>query len=640
MRIKTVVKRKKAKKRSKLVPRYEIRSDVEKIARDEFFGEERNAYKSKSVVHKKRNRPAVIDSSQISGKSDLRESKNGSDAIEKLREEDTVTEEVELQNDEINLPELREKFDFGAKKNGSFLRRSSKPYKLSGEVLSVPLASKKKIFIEANSNPAGSLKLSNTNMRNTVGTIDMSGNKLSKSVIYKFHKRGHKKNVSIALERKEPLVNSHVIPMPVNRKFLEDSQVFDRKVLTPAKTEELRVEGKPLAPRVSDLKENASPRLKRSHTSEPDLSSGVSLKVSEAVPNVETKERKELSQEVVEEEVLERKESEVSSHGPEVAKILQQNKLHKAMDIILQRKIIEGTPESVMELLLFHRKSIDNVAFVDYITSQENAHLIDSFLEREINYEQLDLDIALRRTIYLFKTLPVEGQRIGRIIKSLGKRYFKDNPSAGFQSSEAVASLANSILMLNPLIHLKKGHRKMMPEFTLQDWVENNTSKNAGSDYDKQILEDIYVNIRDDEIKLLGDEKHPAAIKKGWLMVFDLTATFRSWKKRWCVIEDNTFFEMKRSSDAKSLGEYPLENASIQTSNEEGENCVEISLTLPRKDGTTKKVLRLYKALDPKNNERWLNCLKISKSLSEKGSAYIEKLQEQKNHDPPHLVIN
>ena len=72
MRIKTVVKRKKAKKRSKLVPRYEIRSDVEKIARDEFFGEERNAYKSKSVVHKKkRNRPAVIDSSQISGKSGL-----------------------------------------------------------------------------------------------------------------------------------------------------------------------------------------------------------------------------------------------------------------------------------------------------------------------------------------------------------------------------------------------------------------------------------------------------------------------------------------------------------------------------------------------------------------------------------------
>ena len=181
--------------------------------------------------------------------------------------------------------------------------------------------------------------------------------------------------------------------------------------------------------------------------------------------------------------------------------IFEENKLVDAIDLLIKNGEIEDDKISIIRTLIKNRVHIKNVQFVYYITSQKNCEMIDQFLESEMKFKNVDLDIAIRRTIYLFGNLPIEGQRIGRIIKSLSILYFKQNPSCGFKSADSVFSLTNSILLLNLVLHLKLEKKKGSDDFSLEDWMESNQGKNDGEDFDPQLLERVFVRIRDEEIK-------------------------------------------------------------------------------------------------------------------------------------------
>ena len=311
-------------------------------------------------------------------------------------------------------------------------------------------------------------------------------------------------------------------------------------------------------------------------------------------------------------------------------KIFEENKLVDAIDLLIKNGEIEDDKISIIRTLIKNRVHILNEQFVDYVTFQENCTMIDQFLESEINYYNLDLDIAIRRTIYLFGNLPIEGQRIGRILKSLSNLYFKQNPSCGFKSADSVFGLTNSILLLNPILHLKLENRKMMPEFTLKNWIENNQGKNDGEDFDPQLLEEVFVHVRDDEIKLLKDEKFPAAVKKGWLLCREKNSTFRNWKKRWCIIENNIFHEM-RNPQSSVYKSYPL-NTSFACELLRDDDVYQISLRYDGSPSTNKKnssnkMQRIYKSTHNNSTKRWYKIFMRSKLLCDR-SSYIMKLRE------------
>ena len=116
------------------------------------------------------------------------------------------------------------------------------------------------------------------------------------------------------------------------------------------------------------------------------------------------------------------------------------------------------------------------------------------------NLEGLNLVEAMRTFLSTFR-LPGESQKIDRILERFAGKYFSDNPTV-YATADCVYLLSFSLIMLNTDLHSNKVKNKM----SVEDFVKNNRGINAEADVPKDILEALYITIKENPISLREDD--------------------------------------------------------------------------------------------------------------------------------------
>lgn len=178
----------------------------------------------------------------------------------------------------------------------------------------------------------------------------------------------------------------------------------------------------------------------------------------------------------------------------------------KAIPELINKKFIkDDSPESIARWLL----STDdlNLASVgDFLGEGEenNIEIMHAFVD-QFDFTGLSIVDAIRNFLQKFR-LPGEGQKIDRFMLKFAERYVDQNPGV-FSKADTAYVLSYSIIMLNTDLHSSQIKNKM----TLQEFLENNTGIDNGSDLPKEFMTNLYNEIANNEIKLLS-EQHQAML--------------------------------------------------------------------------------------------------------------------------------
>lgn len=167
-------------------------------------------------------------------------------------------------------------------------------------------------------------------------------------------------------------------------------------------------------------------------------------------------------------------------------------------DFLVAKKVIQGLPAEVASFIL-NQPKISKRRIGEYIGAVETLNqLVCEQLFSRYDFHGDTLDAALRKLLQQFR-LPGEAQQIDRILEKFASYYHRQNSSM-FLSSDTAYVLSFSIIMLNTDLH----NQAILPEkkMTLDQFIRNNRGINQGEDVGKEILERLYKDIKENEIRM------------------------------------------------------------------------------------------------------------------------------------------
>ena len=149
---------------------------------------------------------------------------------------------------------------------------------------------------------------------------------------------------------------------------------------------------------------------------------------------------------------------------------------------------------------------LDKTVVGDYLGERDEPMLavMHAYVDA-LDFTSLTLDDAIRKFLEGFR-LPGESQKIDRLMEKFAERYHKLNPTV-YKSADTAYVLAFSVIMLNTDAHNPQVKNKM----TKEGFIRNNRGIDDGQDLPKEILEDLYDRIVNNEIKM----KEPAEAALG-----------------------------------------------------------------------------------------------------------------------------
>lgn len=166
------------------------------------------------------------------------------------------------------------------------------------------------------------------------------------------------------------------------------------------------------------------------------------------------------------------------------------------IQFIKENKLIDNNEDLVQ--FLKDNLRVDKKVLGEYLSKEENKPMREAFI-RSLDFSNLRIDEALRSMLEKFR-LPGESQLIERILDSFSIHWFEQN-SGVLQSSDSALSLAYAIIMLNVDQHSKK-----VKPMTCDEFDRNLLGPKSERIYDRKLLDQIFTNIRDNEI-VLPDEQ-------------------------------------------------------------------------------------------------------------------------------------
>lgn len=166
------------------------------------------------------------------------------------------------------------------------------------------------------------------------------------------------------------------------------------------------------------------------------------------------------------------------------------------IQFIKDKNLIDNN-EDLVEFLKDNLR-VDKKVLGEFLSKEENKPLRGAFIT-SLDFTNLRIDEALRSMLEKFR-LPGESQLIERILDTFSNHWFEQNKGI-LQNSDNALSLAYAIIMLNVDQHSKK-----VKPMTCDEFDRNLLSPKSERIYDRQLLDQIYTNIRDNEI-ILPDEQ-------------------------------------------------------------------------------------------------------------------------------------
>lgn len=200
----------------------------------------------------------------------------------------------------------------------------------------------------------------------------------------------------------------------------------------------------------------------------------------------------------------------------------------------------EDVDASIGHFLWDHRKDLSKAELGDLFGEDtvEAKRIYNAFVSK-FNVVGLDLDLALRRLLYLFK-LPGEAQKIDRVMQVFSKHYYDANCGENsplplvreaIKSPKEAYTLVFALIMLNTDAHTENLPKRM----SCQEFLDNiRYSTKEGIFIDNDYLSDMYYRIVNEEIKMQDAARYPFASKKGFLEV--RLGPF--WVKRWIILSE------------------------------------------------------------------------------------------------------
>ncbi|RCI05462.1 guanine nucleotide exchange protein for ADP-robosylation factor [Rhizopus stolonifer] len=153
-------------------------------------------------------------------------------------------------------------------------------------------------------------------------------------------------------------------------------------------------------------------------------------------------------------------------------------------------------PHSVARFLL-NTEGLNKTQIGEYLGEGDanNITIMHAFVD-EMDFSNMNFTEALRFFLQAFR-LPGEGQKIDRFMLKFAERYVHGNAGV-FANAETAYVLAYSVIMLNTDLHSPHVKRRM----NLDDFIKNNRGIDDGADIPRQVLETIFDEIANNEIKM------------------------------------------------------------------------------------------------------------------------------------------
>ncbi|KAK0421394.1 hypothetical protein QR680_015210 [Steinernema hermaphroditum] len=145
---------------------------------------------------------------------------------------------------------------------------------------------------------------------------------------------------------------------------------------------------------------------------------------------------------------------------------------------------------------------LDKRSIADYICSRKNAEVLKHFV-KSFPFENTRLDVSLRMFLETFR-LPGEAAEIQMVMQHFSDHWYEAN-NQPFNHVDAAFTLAYAVIMLNTDQHNKQVRRNQQP-MTIDCFKRNLSGTNGGSDFDPEMLEQIYHAIKTDEIVMPAEQ--------------------------------------------------------------------------------------------------------------------------------------
>ncbi|KAI8381215.1 uncharacterized protein BYT42DRAFT_613016 [Radiomyces spectabilis] len=163
-------------------------------------------------------------------------------------------------------------------------------------------------------------------------------------------------------------------------------------------------------------------------------------------------------------------------------------------------------PQNVAQFL-FNTEGINKSVLGDYLGEgdPQNIAIMHAFVD-EMDLSNMVFTDALRHFLQGFR-LPGEAQKIDRFMLKFAERYVHGNPGV-FANAETAYMLAFSVIMLNTDQHSPHVKRRM----TLNDFIKNNRGLDDGADIPTELLETLFNDIVNNEIKMNDEVEAESAL--------------------------------------------------------------------------------------------------------------------------------
>ncbi|XP_041737475.2 Golgi-specific brefeldin A-resistance guanine nucleotide exchange factor 1 isoform X2 [Coregonus clupeaformis] len=170
----------------------------------------------------------------------------------------------------------------------------------------------------------------------------------------------------------------------------------------------------------------------------------------------------------------------------------------------LQEKGLLSSPMDNNEVAQWLRENprLDKKQIGEFISDRKHMELLDSFVNT-FTFRGLRIDEALRLYLEAFR-LPGEAPVIHRLLETFTDTWHKVNGSP-FMTNDAGFALAYAVIMLNTDQHNNNVRKQNIP-MTIEQFKKNLKGVNGNTDFDQDMLEDIYNAIKNDEI-VMPDEQ-------------------------------------------------------------------------------------------------------------------------------------
>eukprot|EP00958_Prasinococcus_capsulatus_P001492 scaffold137_cov398-Prasinococcus_capsulatus_cf.AAC.14 len=202
-------------------------------------------------------------------------------------------------------------------------------------------------------------------------------------------------------------------------------------------------------------------------------------------------------------------------------------KPNKGVEYMVGGGWIERSPKAVCQFLT--TPGLSKTMIGEYLgdPNKFNLSVLHEYGQSH-DFTGMKFDMAIRQYLADFR-LPGEAQKIDRVMEKFAGRYVENNPDV-FRGPDTAYVLAYSIIMLNTDAHNQMVKNKM----SLEDFIKNNKGIDLdGADLPRELLEDIYSSIVNNEIKMKAGESEGAeqvVPKKG--MEYILSALNPNYRRR------------------------------------------------------------------------------------------------------------